>query len=78
MMWLPYLYATKNSNEVAQDLHNTQINNQHKILNLDIKELYVNLSINITKFSLHKHNIQHTIIKQTLELIGIVKSKVLP
>ena len=55
--------------EVAQDLHNIQIRNQHKILTLDIEDLYVNLPIqnivSITKFWLHKHNNQHTIITQT-------------
>ena len=76
MIQLPYTYATRNSNEVAQDLHNIQINDQHRIITLDIKDLYVNLSIqniiNITKFWLHKHNIQNTIIKQTLELVETV------
>ena len=42
---LPYTYATRNSNEVAQDLHIIQIKTQHRILTLDIKELYVNLPI---------------------------------
>jgi hypothetical protein len=50
----------KNSNEVAQDPHNIRINDQHKILTLDIKDLHINLPtlniVNITKFWLHKHN----------------------
>ena len=54
LIQLPYTHATRNSNEVAQDLHSIQINNQHKIITLDIKDLYVNLPIqsiiNITKF----------------------------
>ena len=73
MIHLPYTYATRNSNEVAQDPHNIQIKNQHKILTLHIKDVYVNLPIkyivNITKFWLDKHNNQHIIITQTLELI---------
>ena len=76
MIQLPYTYATKNSNEVAQDLHNIQINYQHKVHTSDIKDLHVKLSIqniiNIIKFWLHKHNNQHTIIKQTLEVIEII------
>ena len=76
MIQLPYTYATRNSNEVAHDLHNTQINDQHKIITLDIKDLFVKLSIqnaiHITKFLLHKHNIQNKIIKETLELTGTV------
>ena len=75
MILLPYTYVTRNSNEVVQDLHNIQIKNQHKMLTLDIKDLYVNLSIqnivSITKFWLNKHNNQHIIITQTLELNNI-------
>ena len=33
-----YTYATRNSKEVAQDLNSIQINNQHKITTLDIKD----------------------------------------
>jgi hypothetical protein len=41
-------YATKNS-KVAQELSNIQINDQHKITTLDIKDLYVDLAVqNIT------------------------------
>ena len=40
---LPYTYATRNSKEVVQDLNNIQINNQHKITTLDIRDLYVHL-----------------------------------
>jgi hypothetical protein len=69
---LPYTYANRNSKEVAQELSS----NQHKIITLDIKELYVNLpiqnTINITKFWLSKHNNQTIVIKQTLELAGVI------
>ena len=44
LVQLPYTYATRNSNEVAQALHRIQIN-EHKIIILDIKDLYVNLPI---------------------------------
>jgi ribonuclease HIII len=65
--------------EVAQDLSNDRINNQHKITTLDIKDLYANLLVkNITsiiKFWLDKYNNQNTIIKQTLELIKLVPNQ---
>ena len=72
MVQLLYTCATRNSNEVSQYLHNIQIRNQHKILTLDNKDLYVNLPIqnivNITKFWLHKHNNQHIIITHDTHL----------
>jgi hypothetical protein len=56
---VPYMYATNILKEVAQDLSNTQINNQHTMTTLDIKDLCVNLPIqdihNITKFRLNKN-----------------------
>ena len=55
---LPYTYTTKNSNEIAQELNNNHITNHHKMTNLDIKDIYVNLPIqnilNTTKFWLNK------------------------
>jgi len=73
---LPYTYATKNLKEVVQDLNNIQINNQHKITTLEIKDLYVHLPtqniINITKFWLNKNSNQNIIVKQTLELIRVI------
>jgi glutamate formiminotransferase len=33
---LPYTYTTKNSKEVVQELSNIQIDDQHKIITLDI------------------------------------------
>ena len=73
---LPYTYATKNSNDIAQELNNVQITNQHKMTTLDIKDLYVNVPIqsviNITRFWLNKTNNETTIIKETLDLIKII------
>jgi hypothetical protein len=40
---LPNTYITINSGEVAQELHKLHITEKHKILTLDIKDLYVNL-----------------------------------
>src|SRR5215471_10385130 len=42
---LPYTYTTINSKEVAQELNNIQINNQHKMTTVDKRDLYVNLPI---------------------------------
>ena len=63
----------KHSTEVAHDLHNISINNQLKIISLDLKDLYVNLPmkniLNITKFWLNIFNNQPQITQQILELI---------
>ena len=76
LMSLPYTYATKNSKEVAQELSKIQINDQHKIITLDIQDLYVNIPtqniINITKFWLSKNINQTIVILQTLELIKMI------
>ena len=40
---LPCTYVTKNYKEVAQELSNIQTNDQHKIITLDLKYLYVNI-----------------------------------
>jgi len=50
---VPYTYATKNLKEVAQDLTNIQINNQHTMTTLDIKDLYVKLPIQDILFLWH-------------------------
>jgi hypothetical protein len=66
----------KSLKEAAQELSNVQINYQHKIIILDVKNLYVNLPIenitNITKFWLSKNNSRTIVIKQTLELIRVI------
>ena len=73
---LPYTYATKNSKEVAQELSNIQINDQHKITTLEVQSLYVNIPtqniINITKFWLSKNNNQTIVILQTLILSKVI------
>ena len=47
--------------KVTRDLHSIQINSQHKIFTLDIKDLYVNLPIqniiSVTKFWLNNTTI---------------------
>jgi hypothetical protein len=73
---LPNTYTTKISYELAQELHNIQINEHSKIITLDIKDLYVNLPtkniLHITKFWLNKHNHDQTITEQTLYLLEVI------
>jgi hypothetical protein len=53
-----------------------QVNQHTKIINLDIKDLYVNLPIQgilqTTKFWLNKHNNTNAIIEQSLHLLKII------
>jgi hypothetical protein len=42
---LPYTYALKNTLEIAHELHDLHINNQHRLATFDIKDLYVKLPI---------------------------------
>ena len=42
---LPNTYNTKNSQEIAEELKMVKINENTKIITLDIKDLYVNLPI---------------------------------
>ena len=76
LIQLPYMYATKNFNEVTHDLHDISITNHHKIITLDIEDLYVNLPIkniiNITRFWLNKYNNQPIITQQILEIIKTI------
>jgi hypothetical protein len=45
---LPGTYTTKTSHETAQELHNIHIRENHKIITLDIKDLYVNLPTKVS------------------------------
>jgi len=57
-------YNTINSSTLANQLVNLKINNHHRLLTLDIKELYVNIPIqetlDITEAQLNAHNDQKT------------------
>ena len=57
-------YNTINSNTLANELVNLKINNHHRLLTLDIKDLYVNIPIqetlDITEAQLNAHNDQKT------------------
>jgi hypothetical protein len=76
LICLPYMYTTKNSHKIAQELNNIQITEHNKMITLDIKHLYVNLPIqnilHITKFWLNKHNNINKITEQTLQLLKVI------
>jgi hypothetical protein len=40
---LPYTFSTMNSRQVTQEMATIQVNNSHKMITLDVKDLYVNL-----------------------------------
>ena len=73
---LPDTYITKNSQEIVQELHNTQIRANHKIITLDINDLYVNLPrkgiIQVTRFWLDRNNINNTITEQIIHLLKVI------
>jgi hypothetical protein len=73
---LPNTYITKNSKEVAQELSNIQIKDHHRIISLDIKDLYVNLPIKnvlwITKLWLQKQNHDDVTTEQTIYLLETI------
>ena len=73
---LPNAYTTKNSYEIAQELHNIHITENHKIITLDIKDLYVNLPkkgiVQTTKFWLDKNSINKTISEQIIHLLKVI------
>ena len=74
--FLPYTYTTKNSHEVVEELKTIHIDEQMKIVTLNIKVLYVNLPIQRilqdSKFWLSKHNNTNTTIEQTLQLLETI------
>ena len=73
---MPDMFNDKNSQEVARDLKDIPVNDNHKTITLDIKDLYVNLptrnTVNITKFWLKTNNQNQTIIGKILYLLKII------
>jgi hypothetical protein len=73
LIQLPNTYTIKNSHELARELHSTHINENDKLITLDIKDLYVHLPIKnilrITKFWLRKHNHHAIVMEQILCLL---------
>ena len=64
---LPNTFITKNSHEVAQDLHNIQLHSNNKFISLDVKDLFTNFPIknilHTTAFWLNKSNNDRTLIE---------------
>jgi len=73
LLSLPNNYNTKNSYEIAEELNKIKINENSRIITLDIKDLYVNLPLNgimhATKYWLNKNNNSEEVIKQLLNII---------
>ena len=73
---LPNTYAVENSYKIAQELHKIHITENHKIVTLDIKDLYVNLPkqgiIQSTIFWLDRNNINKKIKEQIIQLLNII------
>ena len=65
-----------NSHKIAQELHNINIMEYHKIITLDIKDLYANLPkqgiIQSTIFWLDKNNINKKIKEQVTHLLKVI------
>jgi hypothetical protein len=76
---LPNTYITINSGEIAQELHKLHITEKHKILTLDIKDLYVNLPkqgiIQSIIFSLDKNNTCKKVKDQIIRLRKIISEQ---
>ena len=76
LIYLPYTFTTKNSQEIDQELKNIELKIHNKKVTLGIKDLYVNLPIqnilHITKFWLNEHNNDNTINEQTLHPLKII------
>jgi len=76
LICLPNTYTIKNSLELAIELNNIQINENNRIITLDIKDLYGNLPtknfLHITEFWLNKGNQDQLTIHQTLYLLETI------
>ena len=73
---LPNAYNTKNSQEIAEELKNVKINENTRIITLDIKDLYMNLPpkviIKATRHWLNKNNNNREIINQVLNILWTI------
>jgi hypothetical protein len=73
---LPYTFSTKNSRQLAQELATIHVNNSHKMITLDVKNLYVNLPMHdilkVTSFWFRKNNNDSTLAKRILELFKVI------
>jgi hypothetical protein len=73
---LPNTYTVENSYEIAKELHKIRITENHKIVTLDIKDLYVNLPkqgiIQSTILWLDRNDINKKIKEQIIQLLNII------
>jgi hypothetical protein len=76
LMQLPCTYNVINSTQLAYDLVRLNIENQHKCLTLDIKDLCVNIPIkeatDITRSFLIKNNMDINTISQYINLLQTI------
>jgi len=72
---LDYHYTTRNSTSLANDLINLTIKVKHRLITLDIKDLYVNIplkeTIGITRTQLLKNNNKQTT-NQIFDLLEVI------
>ena len=73
---LPDTYTVQNSNEMVQELQKLYIGKYHKMITLDIKDLYVNLPkqgiIQSTAIWMDKNKVCSDIKKQILQLLTVI------
>jgi hypothetical protein len=73
---LPNTYSTRNTADVAAELILLHLNEQHRLMTLDIKDLYVNITLpsimNSTYHWFRNQNQPKTIIDQILQLMQTV------
>ena len=73
---LPNIYITQNSNELAQELQKLNMGEYHKMITLDIKDLYVNLPklgiIQSTTIWLDRNKICTDEKVQILQLLNVI------
>jgi hypothetical protein len=74
-LYLNSPYNTTSSNSLAHELVKLHINTHHRLLTLDIKDLYVSVPIqetlNLTKTQLTKYNDRHST-HQIMTLLKII------
>jgi hypothetical protein len=73
---LPYTYNVQNSREIANELANLTINENMRIITLDIKDMYVNLPtagiVDATRFWLDKNNVDKKLREQSIHLLNTI------
>jgi len=73
---LPNTYNTKNSQKIAEELKNVKINENTKMITLDIKDLYMNLPlkgiIKATKYWLNRNNNNEEITYKLLNILWTI------